>query len=102
MSASSLYQDSSHGRDNKLHVWQRIEELPLSARIGGSANLPSLPMPKLSYSMDVNALNFCRFSLLQDTQESLALVAIPNLVDSSTVSIQQTGRHDYNVDSLLG
>jgi hypothetical protein len=85
--ASDSWRVSRHGRDNKLFLWQRIEELPLSARIGGSADLPSLPTPALSCSMDVNALNFCRFSLLQDTQESRALVAIPNLVDSSTVSL---------------
>jgi hypothetical protein len=45
--------------------------------------------------MDVNALNFCRFSLLplpragegaSPTEgEATALVALPNLVDSSTV-----------------
>lgn len=44
--------------------------------------------PKLQLSLDVNALNFCRFSLLRleplDGQET-ALVALPNLVDSSLV-----------------
>ncbi|KAF5327014.1 hypothetical protein D9619_004885 [Psilocybe cf. subviscida] len=77
----------THGRDNKLHMWQRIEELPLSARIGGSADLLSLPTPTLLCSMDVNALNFCRFSLLQGVDDSRALVAIPNLVDSSTADV---------------
>lgn len=84
-----------HGRDNKLHVWQRIEELPAAARIGGSAALPSLPVPELCYSMDVNALNFCRFGLLplsppndsalEAGGEHTALLALPSLVDSSTV-----------------
>ncbi|KAF9474246.1 WD-40 repeat-containing protein [Pholiota conissans] len=79
----------THGRDNKVHVWQRIKELPSEARIGGSAALPSLPTPVLCYSMDVNALNFCRFSLLclSQTSEPLALIALPNLVDSSTADI---------------
>lgn len=91
-------------------MWQRIEELPAAARIGGSAALPSLPAPALCYSMDVNALNFCRFALLPlplplpannaDAgpmagseagvgvgvgAEPSALLALPNLVDSSTV-----------------
>ena len=91
-------------------MWQRIEELPAAARIGGSAALPSLPAPALCYSMDVNALNFCRFALLPlpallptDGADAgpaagtgaeagagveaghSALLALPNLVDSSTV-----------------
>ena len=80
-----------HARDNKLHVWQRIKDTPFSARLGGSAALPSLPVPPLCYSFDVNALNFCRFSLLklafESEKESKALIALPNLVDSSTVCI---------------
>ncbi|PPQ67516.1 hypothetical protein CVT25_006057 [Psilocybe cyanescens] len=91
----------THGRDNKLHVWQRIKELPSSARIGGSAGLPNLPTPTLCYSLDVNALNFCRFSLLklsdgtQDNPKRKALVALPNLIDSTTAdiwSLPQTDR----------
>ena len=78
-----------HARDNKLHVWQRIKDTPFSARLGGSAALPSLPVPPLLYSIDVNTLNFCRFSLLklaiESVRESKALIALPNLVDSSTV-----------------
>lgn len=80
-----------HARDNKIHVWQRIEETPFSAQLGSSAALPSLPVPTLCYSMDVNALNFCRFSLLKlaigSEKESKALIALPNLVDSSTVGV---------------
>lgn len=80
----------THGRDNKLHVWTRIEEMPSSARLGGSAALPSLPTPTLCYSMDVNALNYCRFSLLklrEESEEVKALIALPNLVDSSVADI---------------
>lgn len=77
----------SHGRDNKLHVWTRIDEQDLS--IGGSASLPGLPTPMLCYSLDVNALNYCRFSLMPITYESSkkALVCIPNLVESSLVGL---------------
>jgi hypothetical protein len=84
--------DYRHARDNKLHVWTRIEELPFSARLGGSAVQPGLPVPTLCYSMDVNALNYCRFSLLKlspshsgSTGEDRAFVALPNLVESSVV-----------------
>ncbi|CAA7267117.1 unnamed protein product [Cyclocybe aegerita] len=82
----------THGRDNKIHVWQRITELPSSARIGGSATLSDMQTPPLCYSMDVNALNFCRFSLLKmspspEDKTPKALLALPNLVDSTTVDV---------------
>ncbi len=49
--------------------------------------------PKHLYSLDVNSLNFCRFSFLplppslQRESEGLeALIAVPNLVESEFVS----------------
>ncbi|KAF5342066.1 hypothetical protein D9611_001570 [Ephemerocybe angulata] len=81
----------THGRDNKLHVWNFIKEPPASTRLGGSAALPDLPIPTLAYSLDVNALNYCRFSLLSlgtiNGNEFSAIIALPNLVDSSTADI---------------
>ncbi|SJL05305.1 uncharacterized protein ARMOST_08671 [Armillaria ostoyae] len=84
------------GRDNKLHVWLRVEELP---GIGGSAALSESPIPVVQYSMDVNALNYCRFSLMplppndsmagssSKDQSKEALIALPNLVESSEADI---------------
>ena len=69
-------------------MWNLPEE---SARkVGESATTPGLSKPKLCHSMDVNALNYCRFSLLPltDTTESgdpAALLAIPNLIESALV-----------------
>jgi ASTRA-associated protein 1 len=108
-SARSL--PDSHGRDNQLHVWDRFEsdqhaqydggERSLG---GGSAALPTsvLPVPRLLYSLDVNALNYCRFSMLSGsplyesekddgsvdsgTGHERAFIAVPNLVDSALVS----------------
>ncbi|KAJ7274518.1 WD40-repeat-containing domain protein [Mycena haematopus] len=78
----------THSRDHKLHVWTRVEDLPTSARVGGSAALPDLPTPVLCYSLDVNALNYCRFSLLPFPFHSdEALIALPNLVESSEADI---------------
>ncbi|KAG7440806.1 WD40 repeat-like protein [Guyanagaster necrorhizus] len=86
----------TQGRDNKLHVWRRVEELP---GIGGSAALSESPVPVFQYSMDVNALNYCRFSLmlllLDDSQTGSsskdqlgdAFIALPNLVESSEADI---------------
>jgi hypothetical protein len=83
----------SHGRDNKLHVW-KLSSQNLST-LGGSALAPGTLMLELGYSLDVNALNFCRFSLLRlDVQpqpqppsaDTRALLAVPNLVESSLAS----------------
>ncbi|KAF9236702.1 WD40-repeat-containing domain protein [Melanogaster broomeanus] len=79
----------THGRDNKIHVWNRPTE-SVSIRQGGAASLTDLSVPPLRYSLDVNALNYCRFSLLPaGTPESevTALIAVPNLVESSLVDI---------------
>ena len=51
---------------------------------GGSAAVPGLPLPTLCASPDVNALNFCRFSLLAPLGRA-ALLAVPNLVESAFV-----------------
>ncbi|KAJ6513389.1 WD40-repeat-containing domain protein [Mycena sanguinolenta] len=78
----------THSRDHKLHVWTRVEDLPTSARVGGSAALPDLPTPVLCYSLDVNALNYCRFSLLPSpSHPDEALIALPNLVESSEADV---------------
>ncbi|KAG8213366.1 WD40-repeat-containing domain protein [Butyriboletus roseoflavus] len=79
----------THGRDNKIHVWQRPTE-SVSIRQGGVASLTDQLPPMLSYSLDVNALNFCRFSLLpspSSDSEVTALIAVPNLVESSLADI---------------
>ncbi|THH01402.1 hypothetical protein EW145_g6921 [Phellinidium pouzarii] len=87
---------ATHGRDNKLHVWTRL----LAVRaVGDTASSPDLPTPTLCYSLDVNALNFCRFSLLSSSHitsqsstssaNDSALVAVPNLVESSLADVWQ-------------
>ncbi|KAH7915635.1 WD40-repeat-containing domain protein [Hygrophoropsis aurantiaca] len=75
----------THGRDNQLHVWKRPPELG-SIRLEGAASLPDLPTPILSYSLDVNALNYCRFSLLHFSEHE-ALLAVPNLVESALADV---------------
>lgn len=74
-----------HGRDNKLHIWSTIHET--RSTLGSSATSPDLQTPEFKYSMDVNALNYCRFSLMPvstGTSDS-ALISLPNLVESSLV-----------------
>jgi len=78
----------SHGRDNKLHVWKLSSQT--SSTFGGSTLAPGTLIPELGYTLDVNALNFCRFSLLcldlPPSANMRALVAVPNLVESSLAS----------------
>ena len=82
-----------HGRDNKLHVWKKIKDFPLNVdALGGSAASPQgIPVPELTYSLDVNALNFCPFSMLgvsynyNTGRDEELLVAVPNLVESCWV-----------------
>jgi hypothetical protein len=53
-----------HGRDNLLRVWA----LPIRDEQAGSSLPPrdvaSLPRPTVRYEVEVNALNYCPFSLL--------------------------------------
>ena len=62
-----------------------------SIGVGDSAALPAsvLPVPTLCHALDVNALNYCRFSLLSFGATSL--IAVPNLVESAWVSDFKTG-----------
>ena len=57
--------------------------------------------------MDVNALNYCRFSLLplpEDacTEDRRALVAVPNLVESAHVRTSLAGLVAIDVDVDIG
>ncbi|EPQ52637.1 WD-40 repeat-containing protein [Gloeophyllum trabeum ATCC 11539] len=80
----------THARDNKLYVWKSLHEARMA--LGGSAALPGLQTPSLLYAMDVNALNYCRFSLCplpppRRTGEISALLAVPNLIESSLADV---------------
>jgi ASTRA-associated protein 1 len=68
-----------------MHVWTPIVNLPV---LVDSASTITLPEPTLLYSLDVNALNYCRFSLFVLTghqSQVRALLAVPNLIESSLV-----------------
>lgn len=79
-----------HGRDNKLHAWKALDDS--ATRVRDAASESGLPLPELDYTMDVNALNYCRFSLLPFVgaagtgEDTRALLAVPNLVESALVS----------------
>ncbi|KAL1668332.1 WD40-repeat-containing domain protein [Schizophyllum commune] len=89
----------THGRDNKLLAWPRPRELPASAQLGGSAvpvaggSTQQQGLKQPTYTMDVNALNYCRFSLIHRSG-SEPLIALPNLVDSSCADIWELPSRD--------
>ncbi|KAI6004339.1 WD40-repeat-containing domain protein [Pisolithus marmoratus] len=83
------HQIITHGRDNKIYVWERPVE-SVAIRQVGAATLTESSAPTLCYSMDVNALNYCRFSLLlplSNSDTTSALLAVPNLVESSLADV---------------
>ena len=96
----SHYPSFRQGRDNKLHVWT-LEHSGSDARVGDSATTSELSTPVLSYSMDINALNYCRFSLIslpsREPEEigARALIAVPNLVESHLVSFILIFKGEY-------
>ncbi len=75
-------EEGSHGRDNLIHLYH-----PYRPSVGNKED-----HPKVEKSLDVNALNFCRFSLAEvpgkgKGKERKALLAVPNLVNSELADI---------------
>ncbi|KAG1803077.1 uncharacterized protein BJ212DRAFT_1396927, partial [Suillus subaureus] len=52
----------------------------------GPATLSNISTPTICCSLDVNALNYCRFFLLGASKQE-GLLAVPNLVESALVGI---------------
>lgn len=79
MSAGPSRADVRQGRDNKLHLYERLHVERLDAAATASSG------PPIQMSMDSNSLNFCRFALTP--YEDAALMALPNLVDSELIDV---------------
>ncbi|KIW11813.1 hypothetical protein PV08_09086 [Exophiala spinifera] len=88
----------SHGRDHKLRVWQVQDEdlAGLSTNLPGDKTTVARREPWLLHSMSVNALNFCAFSMCNespgrnsDTAALPQLIASPNGLDSGGIDIFQ-------------
>ncbi|KAI0703464.1 WD40 repeat-like protein [Cytidiella melzeri] len=96
----------THGRDNKLHVWAWAAQ-ESDGILGESAPTPGTSTPRLHYSMDVNALNYCRFSLMPLPRESehkdvaRALIAVPNLVESHLADVWELPSR-YRLHAAIG
>ncbi|GAA5982884.1 hypothetical protein JCM5350_001540 [Sporobolomyces pararoseus] len=84
----------THGRDNKLHLYNLIQLLEQSERGGGTFQNPlNFDFVKPTVTLDVNALNFCQLSLLDLSnwkgkgKEGEGLVAVPSLTKDDQVDI---------------
>ncbi|PWN18895.1 hypothetical protein BCV69DRAFT_284517 [Microstroma glucosiphilum] len=97
----------THGRDNTLKIWSLI--VPSTSALGKTREAP-LAEPNLLHTLQVNALNFCRFSLLPveagkgksrgqggadavgeestcEGSEEEAMLAVPHTLDSGYIDI---------------
>ncbi|KAF7791680.1 hypothetical protein EIP86_002703 [Pleurotus ostreatoroseus] len=72
-----------------VQEWEHQIITETDTQLGESATTAGTATPTLKYSMDVNALNYCRFSLLPlpITTEPTALIALPNLIESSLADV---------------
>jgi ASTRA-associated protein 1 len=94
----------THGRDNKVHVWelmkpqdQQRNAVAISSNSAGGQRAPhshlpsrmlsSLPLPKQLLSLEVNSLNYCRFSMLTARGNDEALIAVPHTLESAYIDI---------------
>lgn len=94
---------SSHGRDNKLAVWQLgvQDEEAVGKTLPVDKPSVTTPQPWLLHMLTVNTLNFCSFAMCLDgmphpytahtaikarKHPSPILIAVPNTMDSGGVS----------------
>ncbi|KAK6495444.1 ASTRA complex subunit [Arthrobotrys musiformis] len=83
----------THGRDNKIYVWQvRPEDEPsLDTRLPATSSSEHHRPPWLLHSLDVNALNFCSFAMCpgfsENSGDSHILLAVPSSKDPNTIDI---------------
>jgi len=109
-------QATSHGRDNKLLVWQLsvTDETELEKILPVDVGAGSPKQPWLLHALTVNTLNFCAFAMCRDgmpqhisTQKALKeanlpdpiLIAVPNTVDSGAVRLCLKQRLSFKAHS---
>ncbi|KAI6362022.1 ASTRA complex subunit [Pyricularia grisea] len=79
----------THGRDNKLIVWQlrEADEDSLAKTLPVDPAAEDRPKPWLLYMLEISTMNFCTFSLCEMSSDPLseereALIAVPNTLSS--------------------
>ncbi|KAK3353228.1 WD40-repeat-containing domain protein [Lasiosphaeria hispida] len=103
----------THGRDNKLIVWQFgvQDEDRLSTTLPLDPSPDPRPQPWIQYMLEVNTMNFCSFSFCLTSPDSSpitseALVAVPNTLASEAIDIfhlpSQARRHTVKLGEKNG
>ncbi|TLS28612.1 hypothetical protein PpBr36_01419 [Pyricularia pennisetigena] len=84
----------THGRDNKLIVWQlrKADEDSLAKTLPVDPAAEDRPKPWLLYMLEISTMNFCTFSLCEMSSDALsedreALIAVPNTLASEAIDI---------------
>jgi hypothetical protein len=83
---------SSHGKDNKLIVWELSEEDEASMSVVLPVDTPpqARKEPWVLHILHVNTMNFCSFAQTDveasSESEDELLIAVPNTMSSETVS----------------
>ncbi|PWN28661.1 WD40 repeat-like protein [Jaminaea rosea] len=93
----------THGRDHKIHFWRARKtssQPPPSVKAASHAaeDQEKAGKPELTVTIEVNALNFCRFSLLHPTpgqSGDTAFIAVPHTLESGWIDV-------YSVDLSSG
>lgn len=93
----------THGRDHKIHLWRarRTSSQPrpsVKAASHAAEDQEKAAQPELHITIEVNALNFCRFSLLYPApgqSGDTAFIAVPHTLESGWIDV-------YSVDLSSG
>ncbi|KAK9893649.1 WD40 repeat-like protein [Cystobasidium minutum MCA 4210] len=79
----------THGRDNKIHIYDLSSIVLAASNLSFTRNLPSIANPTALeplYSLGTNALGYCKCSILQ-MNSSEALLAVPSTLEDHLVDI---------------
>ncbi|KAF9576339.1 Guanine nucleotide binding protein (G protein), beta polypeptide 1-like [Mortierella alpina] len=87
----------SHGRDNHIHVWDinTVLQQSLARRSDGASRQGVGHEATLVFSLPVNALNFCKMSVLAIDGASETLLQKQEAPPSRILSLADTHRHIY-------
>lgn len=78
----------THGRDNRICLWEAPEELICApSGLGGLDMKRTDAPPPLVLELPVNALNYCAFDMV--ARGARALLAVPNTLESAHIDIYE-------------
>ncbi|WFD26736.1 Astra associated protein 1 Asa1 [Malassezia nana] len=91
----------THGRDNKVCVWQMPTERRSALLTSGA--MTDLPAPSLVMEWPVNALNYCGYAMVTKTTEDSSLKAymiVPHSLESAWLDVYELPTKRRLVEAL--